>query len=69
MRSSLMVETRRDHAKEYGLPGAGLKKIRTRLAVPVPPRGYWAKLNAGKPVKRSRLPNLPVAQTKDRGNP
>jgi hypothetical protein len=43
-------------AKEWGLSGTGLKKVCRRLAVPVPPRGYWAKLKAGKPVRRPKLP-------------
>jgi ankyrin repeat protein len=45
-------------AKECGVSGPGLKKICVRLAIPVPPRGYWAKLNAGKPVRRAKLPGL-----------
>lgn len=34
----------------YGLSNAGLKKLCLRLQVPTPPRGYWAKLSAGKKV-------------------
>lgn len=49
-------------AKEWGLSGPGLKKICRRLDVPVPPRGYWAKLQAGKPVERPRLPVLPTGK-------
>lgn len=45
-------------AKEWGLSGPGLKKLCRRLEVPVPPRGYWARLKAGKAVRRSRLPAL-----------
>ena len=43
-------------AKECGVSGRGLKKICARLAIPVPPRGYWAKLKAGKAVRRPKLP-------------
>jgi hypothetical protein len=43
-------------AREWGLSGPGLKKVCRRLEVPVPPRGYWAKLKAGKHVRRPRLP-------------
>lgn len=46
-------------AREWGLSGPGLKKTCRRLVVPVPPRGYWARLKAGKPVRRPRLPVLP----------
>lgn len=37
-------------AADYGISGTGLKKICDRLEVPVPPRGYWARKGAGKPV-------------------
>jgi hypothetical protein len=46
-------------AKEYGLSDRGLAKVCSRLRIPVPGRGYWAKRAAGKPVlKRSPLPAL-----------
>lgn len=44
-------------ANECGVSGRGLKKICDRLAIPVPPRGYWAKLSAGKAVRRPKLPS------------
>jgi hypothetical protein len=37
---------------------ADLAKICTRLEFPVPPRGYWAKLAAGK-----RAPEIPLPST------
>jgi hypothetical protein len=40
----------------YGISGTGLSKICSRLDVPCPPAGYWAKLEAGKPVKQPPLP-------------
>ena len=43
-------------AKEFGITGTGLAKICKRMKVPVPPRGYWAKLQASKPVVKYRLP-------------
>src|SRR5258708_37847104 len=43
-------------AQQYGITGNGLKKICRRAGVPVPPRGHWAKLRAGKRVVRYRLP-------------
>jgi len=36
--------------KHYGLSDAGLKKLCSRLQIKTPPRGYWAKLRAGKKV-------------------
>lgn len=46
-------------AAEWGLSGPGLKKVCRRLQVPVPPRGYWAKLKFGHRIKRPHLPALP----------
>lgn len=43
-------------AKRYGLSDVGLHKLCKRLSVPVPPRGYWARLRAGQQVKRIPLP-------------
>ena len=43
-------------AEEFGISGRGLGKICSRFAIPVPPRGYWAKLAAGKRVTRIPLP-------------
>jgi hypothetical protein len=43
-------------AGEFNLSGNGLKKICGKLGVPVPHRGYWAKLAAGKPALRVPLP-------------
>lgn len=43
-------------AAEYGISGKGLAKVCDRLNVPYPPRGYWAKKAAGKPVVTLRLP-------------
>lgn len=40
----------------YGITGNGLAKICRRLNVPYPPRGYWAKRQAGKPVTQRPLP-------------
>jgi hypothetical protein len=43
-------------AKEFGISGRGLGKICGRFEIPVPPRGYWAKLAAGKHVNKIPLP-------------
>jgi hypothetical protein len=43
-------------ASQYGLTGNGLAKICDRMNVPYPPRGYWAKREAGKAVKQTPLP-------------
>lgn len=43
-------------AKKFGLSDVGLAKACRRVVVPVPERGYWAKLRAGKQVIRMPLP-------------
>ena len=43
---------------ELGISGNGLAKICQRLDVPYPPRGHWAKKEAGKPVTIAELPQL-----------
>ena len=42
--------------QRYGLSDNGLWKIRRRLNVPVPQRGYWAKVEAGHKVRKAALP-------------
>lgn len=42
-------------AEEFGLSDRGLTKICTRHLVPTPPRGYWAKVEAGLPAKKTPL--------------
>ena len=37
--------------QQYGLSDNGLRKVCKRLNVPVPPRGYWAKVEAGHKVQ------------------
>jgi len=43
-------------AVQYGISDVGLAKVCKRYRIPRPPRGYWAKLQAGKPVRRTPLP-------------
>lgn len=43
-------------ALKYGLSGNGLKKICTKLHIPVPSRGYWTKIQHGYKVKKTPLP-------------
>lgn len=44
-------------AANYGISGNGLAKICSRMSVPYPPRGYWAKKAAGHAVVVSPLPD------------
>lgn len=50
------AEPVRTVAASFGISDVGLKKHCLSADVPVPDRGYWAKLKAGKPVIRVRLP-------------
>lgn len=50
-------------AKRYGLSDVGLKKLCSRLLIPTPPRGYWAKRKAGRAV-----PSCPLLKP-FKGNP
>lgn len=52
-------------ASEWGLSGRGLAKACKRLRVPVPPRGYWARVTGGQRPSRPHLPNLPVGQAEE----
>lgn len=52
-------------AKEWGLSGRGLAKACRRLRIPVPPRGYWARVAAGQKPGRPRLPSLPPGQAEE----
>ena len=45
-------------AKKYGVSDVGLAKICTRMNIPRPPRGYWAKLKVGKAQIKPQLPAL-----------
>ena len=49
-------------APRYGLSDVGLAKICRALAIPLPSRGYWAKVKAGRIMSRAPLPKL-----KDKG--
>ena len=43
-------------APEFGISDVGLAKLCRRNEIPLPPRGYWAKLQFGKRVRRPPLP-------------
>lgn len=45
-------------AASYGVSSSFLARVCTRLNVPRPPRGYWAKLAVGKAPKRPALPDV-----------
>lgn len=45
-------------AAEFGLSDRGLAKLCGRYQIPVPPRGYWARVQFGQSVKRPPLPSV-----------
>lgn len=45
--------------QQLGMSDVGLAKHCRKMKIPVPGRGYWAKLSAGKRVKQAPLPPLP----------
>jgi cell division protein FtsB len=45
-------------AARYELSDVGLRKVCTKHRVPVPPRGYWAKVEAGQKVRKITLPKV-----------
>lgn len=48
-------------AKKYGISDTALRKKCIKLEIPLPPMGYWAKVQAGKDVVRK--PDLPPMST------
>jgi hypothetical protein len=51
----------RDVAKKYGVSDVALGKTCKKLLIPLPGRGYWNKVSAGKRVpKRPPLPPVPI---------
>lgn len=45
-------------AERYALSDVGLAKLCNRLQIPLPRRGYWTKLKAGKTTPKPPLPKL-----------
>jgi hypothetical protein len=44
-------------AKKYNAPYSLLLKRCKEVDIPIPPSGYWTKLNFGKPVTQTPLPD------------
>lgn len=53
-------------AKKYALSDVGLRKICVTLDVPLPPRGHWAKVAAGKSVPKPALRETTALTTYER---
>lgn len=52
-------ESMQNLGPRFGMSDVGLKKICSRLRVPTPGRGYWAKKAVGRAPRRIPLPKLP----------
>jgi len=52
-------------AKTWGLSGRGLSKACQRLQIPVPPRGFWARVQHGQKLRRPRLPELQPGEAEE----
>jgi hypothetical protein len=52
-------------AQEWGISDVGLAKACRRLQVPLPPRGYWAKRDAGQQARRPKLPALRAGEAEE----
>jgi hypothetical protein len=52
-------------AIRYNISDVALAKVCRKLHVPVPPRGYWARIQHGQHVTRPKLPKLPIGAIED----
>jgi hypothetical protein len=50
-------------AQEFGLSDVGVAKACRKMKIPVPSRGYWAKIQAGQHPPKTPLPNIGGIQT------
>jgi hypothetical protein len=53
-------------SRRFGLSDVGLAKACTRMLIPVPGRGYWAKKSVGRAPRPTRLPTLPASAGADK---
>jgi hypothetical protein len=53
-------------SRRFGLSDVGLAKACTRMMIPVPGRGYWAKKDVGRAPRPTRLPTLPASVGADK---
>src|SRR5580765_8423749 len=61
-------EPTRTIAKRLGISDVGLAKACRRANLLLPPRGYWAKLAAGKTVKAATAAELKAAEVAHRAH-
>ena len=56
-------------AKKYNVPYAEMIKLCRETEIPYPPSGYWTKLNYGKAVTKTPLPEFPIIEVTLPSNP
>lgn len=59
-------------ARRLGVSDVGLAKLCRRAAIPIPTRGYWARVESGQQLPRPALPPAPIGLPellRIRGNP
>jgi hypothetical protein len=49
-------------AQRYGMSDRGLAKVCTRIDIPVPGRGYWARVQSGQVPLEAKLPKIKAGQ-------
>ncbi|WP_133162353.1 hypothetical protein [Hyphococcus luteus] len=45
-------------ASDFNISDVAMKKVCKKNNIPVPPRGYWRRVETGKPVKQIKLPKV-----------
>ncbi len=53
-------------SRRFGFSDVGLAKACTRMMIPLPGRGYWAKKEVGHAPRPTRLPTLPAGAGTDK---
>ena len=57
----------RDVAKDFGMSDVALAKRCRAVRVPIPPRGYWARVAAGQKPRKTPLRKYRGSRTKESG--
>ena len=58
LHEEVWIEPMTKVAERYGISDVALKKLCVKHRIPTPPRGYWAKLSAGKRVKKTHYTQI-----------
>ncbi len=56
-------------ARRYNISDVGLAKVCRKLNVPIPPRGYWAKVQSGQKRSNQNYQNSPKAHHRRQRSP